>query len=249
MGRMGWRFLGMGGYVVRVELSAFASVTKEVVVNAAGENGGSAAQVADFGMQLASRVAAEAAASGQVADAGTGAGRRAGGGLSAQRRGLQALEVAGADELAADASAGGTANAGAQAPTLSGFGDAAGADSVAVSGQVGQTNGLASFSEDEIRQRVEDAVGQARAQGLIPQNGGDPTNAIVSALGGMMQGGGFGGPGEGVGDVAGRVAEAGVVGEAEGLVGVDFGGLIRRRFMGRSFIPETRVRWMRLRFL
>ena len=57
-----------GRYVVKVELAAFASVTKEVVVNAAGENGGSAAQVADFGMQLASRVAAEAAASGQVAE-------------------------------------------------------------------------------------------------------------------------------------------------------------------------------------
>jgi hypothetical protein len=51
-------------------------------------------------------------------------------------------------------------------------------ESVAVSGQQGQTNGLANYSEDEIRQRVQDAVAQGQANGMIPP-GGDPTNAIV----------------------------------------------------------------------
>ena len=45
-----------GRYVVKAELAAFASETKEVLINAAGENGGKPAQVADFGLQLASRV-------------------------------------------------------------------------------------------------------------------------------------------------------------------------------------------------
>ena len=45
-----------GRYVVKAELAAFATETKEVLINAAGENGGKAAQVAEFGLQLASRV-------------------------------------------------------------------------------------------------------------------------------------------------------------------------------------------------
>ena len=45
-----------GRYVVRAELAAFAPETKEVLINAAGENGGKPTQVADFGLQLASRV-------------------------------------------------------------------------------------------------------------------------------------------------------------------------------------------------
>src|SRR6202042_2877198 len=45
-----------GRYVVKAELAAFASETKEVLVNVAGENGGKPDQAADFTMQLASRV-------------------------------------------------------------------------------------------------------------------------------------------------------------------------------------------------
>ncbi len=106
-----------------------------------------------------------------------------------------------AGEDAADATTG-TRNIGAALPTLSGLGDET-ADSVTVNGQSGATNGLADFSEDEIRQRVEDAVARARASGMIPQ-GGDPTNAIVGAIGGMMGGGGFGGGGFGGGGRGGR---------------------------------------------
>jgi hypothetical protein len=175
-----------GRYVVKAELAAFASDTKEVVVNAASENGGLPLQVADFGMQLASRVAAAEAAQ-TASAAGTGTGTRRAGGASLQGRGVQSLDVTGGDASLADASAGATS--GTQMPTLNGLsGD--GGDSVAVSGQQGTTNGLASFSEDDIRQRVTDAVAQAKAQGQ------DPTQGLVGMLGQMMAGGGgFGGPG------------------------------------------------------
>ena len=173
-----------GRYVVRVELAAFASTTSEVLVNAAGENGGKPDQTADFGIQLQSRVAAAEAQ--QTAQA------------SALGRGLQSLNLSGAGGGdVTDASAGG-GNSGAALPTMAGLGDSAGAsaDAVAVSGRSGETNGMANFSEDEIRSRIEDAVAQGRANGMIPQ-GVDPTNMIVSVLGGMMGGPGGGGPGGG----------------------------------------------------
>jgi len=179
-----------GRYVVRTEMAAFAAETQEVVLNAAGENGGKPEQVVEFGMQLASRVAqqgaAEAAAAGAVARAGVRGG------------GMQALSVLSGGGDAADASAG-TGNTGAQMPSLGGLGagDAgAGQDSVAVSGQMGQTNGLANFNEDEIRSRIEDAIAQARQQGGAT---GDMANAVAGMLGGMMGPGGFGGGGGGRG--------------------------------------------------
>ena len=156
-----------GRYVVKAELTGFAAETKEVLINAAGLNGGAAAQVAEFGMQLASRVAREEAQQASVGSALAGA----------LGRGTQALSVSGDGVDAADASAGG-GNAGVQMPSLGGLGgaDAAASDSVTVSGQMGQTNGLANFNEDEIRQRVEEAVARARQQGGAA---GDMANAVV----------------------------------------------------------------------
>jgi uncharacterized membrane protein YgcG len=173
-----------GRYVVRAELAGFAVVTQEVVLNgvemdAAKQGIAIVPRATDFGLELASR-AAEAEARQAAASAGT---------RSVQ--GLQGLSL-NADEDVLDASTG-AGDAGAALPTLAGMGDEA-TDSVAVTGQTGETNGLANFSEDQIRQRVEDAVTQARANGMLPQ-GGDPTNAIVGMLGGMMGGGGFGGGG------------------------------------------------------
>ncbi len=170
-----------GRYVVKAELAAFATVTKEVLINATGENGGKAAQVAEFGMQLASRAQQEEARQTQVS-AGIG-------------RGIQALSVSGDGLTIADASAGAT-NAGAQMPSLAGLGgsEAVASDSVNVNGAMGQTNGLASYSEDDIRQRVQDAIAQAQRQGGAV---GDMANTVAGMLGGMMGGGGFGGPGGG----------------------------------------------------
>ena len=97
----------------------------------------------------------------------------------------------------------GRGNAGAQMPTLVGLGggDTTATESVAVSGAMGQTNGLANFSEDDIRQRVQDAIANAQRQGGAA---GDMANAVAGMLGGMMGGGGFGGPGGGGGGRGGR---------------------------------------------
>jgi hypothetical protein len=171
-----------GRYVVRAELTGFAAETQEVVLTgvereAANQGITIIPKATDFGLQLASRVAAEEA-------------RQTGGGsLESAAQGLS-LSAGGEVEDATT----GARNAGAALPTLSGLGDET-ADSVTVTGQAGAMNGLANFSEDEIRERVQDAVAQARASGMLPQGAGDPTNAIVGALGGMMGGGGFGGRG------------------------------------------------------
>ena len=168
-----------GRYVVRAELAAFASVTQEILIHAAGLNGGKPTQVADFGMQLASRQAAEESQTANISGAIT--------------RGLQSLNVQRGALDTTDASIG-AGNAGAALPSVA-TGDAAGSDSVTVSGAVGQTNGLAGVSEDEIRQRIQDAMQQAQRQGGA---NGDVINAVAGMLGGIMAGpGGFGGPGGG----------------------------------------------------
>ncbi len=183
-----------GRYVVKAELAAFASVTQEVVLNAAGENGGKPEQVAEFGMQLASRVAQQDAAAQSAVASVARTGARGGG--------LQALSVLSGSTDSADATAGG-GDAGAQLPSLAGVGaNDAGAtqDSVAVSGQVGQTNGLANLNEDQVRERIESAIAQARAQGGAA---GEMANAVVGMLGQFMGPGGFGG-GPGGGGRGGR---------------------------------------------
>ena len=174
-----------GRYVVKAELAAFAAETKEVLINAAGENGGKAQQVAEFGMQLASRVQAEEE---KQTAAATSAGIA---------RGMQSLNVSGGGLDVADASTG-TGNTGVQMPSLTAAGgsDASATDSVTVNGAIGQTNGLANYSEDDIRQRIQDAVAQAQRQGGAV---GDMANHVAGMLGGMMGGGGFGGPGGGGG--------------------------------------------------
>jgi hypothetical protein len=174
-----------GRYVVKAELAAFAPVTQEVLLNAASLNGGKPAQVTDFGLQLSSRVAAAEA---QQASAAASVG-------GAIARGLQSLNVQRGELDTTDASAGG-GNAGAALPSAA-TGDSAGSDSVTVSGAVGQTNGLANISEDDIRQRIQDAMQQAQRQGGA---NGDMANAVAGMLGGLMgPGGGFGGPGGGGG--------------------------------------------------
>ncbi len=173
-----------GRYVVRAELTGFAPITQEVLVNAAGENGGKAEQTSAFTLELASRAAAEEAAA-------TAASSR-----TASRNSLQALSLSGlGDALGASE---GSGNAGAQLPTIAGQGTegSASADTVAVSGQSGQTNGLAGINEDDIRQRIQDAVAQARQRG---GSQGDITDAVVGMIGGMMGGGGPGGGGGGRG--------------------------------------------------
>ena len=199
-----------GRYVVKAELAAFASDTKEVLINAAGQNGGKPEQVVEFGLQLASRVAQQQQQQ-QASATGTAAANLA----SALGRGTQSLSVTGDTGEAADASAG-SANAGAQMPTLVGLGsDTTATESVAVSGQMGQTNGLANFSEDDIRQRVQDAIANAQRQGGAV---GDMANTVAGMLGGMM-GGGPGGFGGGPGGGGGRGGRGGSGGGGGGFRG------------------------------
>jgi hypothetical protein len=181
-----------GRYVVRAELAGFAPVTQEIVLNGSDAAAGATlAKTSDFGLQLASRVAAAEAK--EAAAAST----------NALGRGTQSLSLTAGDADVTNASAA-TASSDVAIPSLSNLGQGADAasqssESIAVNGQMGQTNGLANFSEDEIRERVEDAVERARANGQLPP-GADPTNQIVSLLGGMMMGGGpGGGPGGGRG--------------------------------------------------
>jgi hypothetical protein len=172
-----------GRYVVKAELAAFAPVTSEVRITAEGAD-----QTAAFTLELASRAARTQAAGDSTAAAIA----------SAIGRGTQALNITG-DSTLSDASTGG-ANSGASLPSRGGIGAAdsngAATDSVAVSGQMGQTNGLAGFNEDQIRERIQDAMAQARQQGGAA---GDQMNAVVSMIGGMMGGGGPGGGGGGRG--------------------------------------------------
>ena len=183
-----------GRYVVRVELAGFAAETHEVILN-----GGAiaAAKDANFGMELASRAAAAQA---QQANSAT-----------AQQRGVQGLNLTGLESADTTDASTGTGNTGVQLPTLSGLNDAvtgdtasSAADSIAVSGQNGQTNALAGYSEEDLRNRINDAVAMGQASGLIPP-GADTNGMIASMLGGIMGGtpgggqGGFGGGGRGRG--------------------------------------------------
>ena len=185
-----------GRYVVRAELAGFASTTQETVLTgvetqAAQQGIAIVEKPTDFGMELASRAAADEAKQAAAATSASSMGLT---------RGVQSLSLSAGEQDTTDVTASG-GNTGTTMPTLSALstGDnGVATDSVTVSGQTGQTNGLANFSEDEIRQRVQDAVAQGQASGLIPP-GGDPTNAIVGMLGGMMGGPGGGGGGGGRG--------------------------------------------------
>ncbi|WP_255462301.1 TonB-dependent receptor [Granulicella sp. WH15] len=182
-----------GRYVVRAELAAFAAETKEVRLTAEATD-----QTAEFAMQLASRVAqqeqaADATSTGALTGSASRANRQA-----ALERGLQSLNVTGigaeGEAATADASAAGGGQAGAALPSLAGLGTGDGSDSVTVSGQMGQTNGLANMNEDEMRQRIQDAMERARQQG---GETADQLSAVAGMLAPLMNGGGFGGSGGG----------------------------------------------------
>ncbi len=189
-GAFAMRIPANGRYVVRAELTAFANETREVLLNAASENGGKPNQTISITMQLASRATAAQTDTQQAALGRALANAIGGRGGS----GLQSLSVlaSGGDAGSTDASAGNGGNAGAQLPSIAGLGGSDSAtESVAVNGAAGQTNGLANLTEDEVRSRVEDALAQARRNG---GSGADLSGAVMGVLGGLMGpgGGGFG---------------------------------------------------------
>jgi hypothetical protein len=205
-----------GRYVVKTELTGFASVTQEIVVNASSENGGLPTQTAEFKMDLASRVTTtQTANTASTTTTGTtSAGRAATSAVARVGRGTQALTMQGsADTDLTDASTG-QSSTDTQLPSLatSSADDTSATESIAVSGQQGQTNGLAGFSEDDLRNRIQDM-----------QRNGFGNSDIASTLSGVMQTGTFGpgGPGGGPG---GGGPGGGFGGPGGGGPGGGFGG-------------------------
>ena len=192
-GAFSMRIPANGRYVVRAELTAFASETREVLINAASENNGKPDQTVSIPMQLASRVAASQANTQQAA-----LGRALTNALGSRGgSALQSLSMlaSGGDAIGQSIDAtSGSGNAGAQLPSLAGLGSTSATESVSVNGALGQTNGLANLNEDEVRSRVEDALAQARRNG---GSNADLGGAVMGVLGGLMGpgGGGFGGGG------------------------------------------------------
>ena len=200
-----------GRYVVRAELTGFTPITQEVVLGPAAAETAPAQnaaneKVSNFGLELAVKTAADAATQQASATRAASGARTAGSGL----QGLQLGSSLGQDTEGATLGGGG---ADVSVPSLAGLnsGDngsaTEAADAITVSGQQGSTTALGTVSEDEIRQRVSQGIDMARQSGMLPA-GSDPTEAIVSAIGGMMGGGGFGpgggGPGGGGGGRGGR---------------------------------------------
>jgi hypothetical protein len=217
-----------GRYVVKTELAGFASTTQEVVINAASQNGGLPIQTAAFKMDLASRVTPEtstaeastASAAPRGAGTPTGTTQRA---VSRVGRGTQALSVQGNDNAdTADATAG-QGNTGVQLPSLGDIStedSSAANESIAVSGNQGQINGLAGFSEDDLRNRIQDMQRQGLNNGDIA---GTLTGVMSSGSFGGPGGGGFGGPGGG-GPGGGGPGGGGFGGRGGGGGGGRFGG-------------------------
>jgi hypothetical protein len=163
-------------YTLHTEFAAFAPLTQTVTLTTAQPE-----QTTTFAMQLASR--AEAA--------------RASASRAAVARGMQSLSLLNSGPDAAPAAGAASTGATEETAAAAGAGDAnAATESVAVTGQMGSTNALGNMSEDDIRQRVQDAITQARAQGGQP---GDIAHAVGGMLGDMMGGGGGFGGGSGFG--------------------------------------------------
>ena len=174
-----------GRYVLRTGFAGFAPLTGEVLLNDANHVGKS-----DFSLELASRVAARAAQAGSGTGEVAAALGLSGSQTEALQRGLQSLRGSGSD---AEASSDASGNAGASLTAVAGL-ENSGSDSVAITGQSGQTNGMAGLNEDEVRERIQNAIAEAR------RNGGqqaDIANAVVGMVGSMMGPGGFGGRGGG----------------------------------------------------
>ncbi len=201
-----------GRYVIRVELAGFAPATAEMVLN--GDTP-AVARVSDFGIQLASRAAAAEARETAAGSTGSVSG---GANSASLLRNLQGLSLNASGGDAEDAS-NGPGNTGAALPSLGSLGDSGGnaaSDTVAVSGAGGRTNGLANFSEDELRDRISQGIEQARASGQLPP-GIDPTQAVAGIMGALMGGAGRpGGPGGGGGRGSGGGGGSGGFGRGSG---------------------------------
>ena len=158
-----------GRYVVRVELSAFAAQTKEVLLHGHG-----AQHTLDYTLTLASR--------------STQPGGRGGMPSAAALRALSTLAQAGGGGAEAAGMGGGDPGVGLSSAAQ---GSNIGTESVAVQGQTGTVNPFANIDQSQLQQRLEDL----RAQNALSQS---PGQSGGPGRGGRGRGGpGGGGPGAG----------------------------------------------------
>ncbi|HUK24518.1 MAG TPA: TonB-dependent receptor [Terriglobales bacterium] len=178
-----------GRYVIRAELSAFAPLTQEALINASNRD----AQV-NLEMVLLSR-AKQAAPTPeeQIANMMAGAGNR---GAAASARGFQSLSLSqtGGGEEGSASGLDQIAPAGMPVP---GMAENAATESVAVSGNT--SNPMGNMSGEEFRQRITEAreqMGVEQGRGLGATGGGGGPGGF-----GFGGGGGGFGPGGGPGPV------------------------------------------------
>ena len=207
-----------GRYVVKTELTGFASVTQEVVVNASSENGGLPTQTAAFTMDLSSHVVPEATTQTATANAPAGTAATAGAGARTAQtpaggtpnavarvgRSTQTVAAANLDNSDVTDATAGQGNLGVSMPSLgdvaaAGNDESAATESITVNGTQGQINGLAGFNEEDIRNRIQDMQRQGFTNGDIAGTltGVMQTGTFGGPNGGPGAGGGFGGPGGG----------------------------------------------------
>ena len=187
-----------GRYVIKVELTGFAAVTQEVMINHSSENGGLPLQTAEFKMVLASRVTPAVTTTVAMAGVGTplpaggatpGGVTRAGGNtpgaVARVGRGAQQLTLQdNSGDDTADATAG-QVNTGTELPSLATLGgedsSASASDSISVVGQQGQINGLAGFSQDDLQNRIQGFQQQGFTNGDIATelSGGIDRKSVV----------------------------------------------------------------------
>ncbi|HTV81818.1 MAG TPA: carboxypeptidase-like regulatory domain-containing protein [Acidobacteriaceae bacterium] len=160
-----------GRYVLRTQLTAFAPVTKEALLN-----GASAARTVDFSLQLASRALEQQA-------------RQAAGAQLLGGAGAQNLDLLGSGSDLIQAGGGG-GETGAELPSLAGNSNFSSGESVAVTGQNGVTNPFAGVDFSQMR---EDAQLNQSVSGSGP--GGPVVTGPGGRGGGGFRGGGGGGGG------------------------------------------------------
>jgi len=171
-----------GRYVLKTELSAFAPVTKEALLNATTHD-----LTVDFPIMLASRAEQQE----QQTNLAGAARQLLGNG------GAQSLNLLGAASDLIQAG-GGSEDAGAALPSLAGSSDFSSGESVAVTGQMGTTNPLAGVDFSQMRDNAElnQSLNGGGQGGQGGPGGGGPGGGPG---GGGAGGGGFGGGGGGFG--------------------------------------------------
>ena len=194
-----------GRYVVRAELAAFATTTKEIVINAANRT---ASLVVE--MQLRSRAEAAAAqqaaqtqAMSQAVTQALGGGTAGGGaGAALQNRGFQNIglnaaegaDMANAGGMPGENAGGGNlaADPASQGIQMGAAGDA-GTDSVSIAGNMGRSqNGFDERALEDLRDRIQS--GEIPTDGT-PVNLGNGRQVAIIMPGGGGGPGGFGGGG------------------------------------------------------